>query len=428
MNEIANPFNPGAGSAPPQLAGREQILASATLALRRLKAGRPVRGQLMLGLRGVGKTVLLREIRRLAQHEGLLPISLEVPEDVRLAQALVPALRTALFALSRTAKAKALATEALAVLRSFASAFKLDVSTGELAFEADRVRGVADSGDLDSDLPALCMTVAKAAQAAGTPVVLLVDELQYLQEVDLRALIVAVHAVTQENLPFLLFGAGLPQLAALAGAAKSYAERLFEYPVVGPLDVKAAQEAIAVPIRRAHADIAPEALQAIVTQTDGYPYFLQEWGKHAWDLATGPRITNADVVAATTSTLVDLDNGFFRVRFDRLTPTERLYLRAMAHLGRGPHRSGAIAKALGNKVEAVGATRSALIAKGMIYSPAHGDTAFTVPMFDAFMHRAMPTWTPRALASAKPAADHPSPTSRHRTAKKMKKPKNRGPR
>ncbi len=392
MDPLNNPFNPGAGTTPPQLAGRAPILNAARLALRRLKAGRPARGQLMLGLRGVGKTVLLREIRRMATEEELLPISLEIPEDERLGQALVPALRSGLYSLSRTAKAKSLATQALAVLGTFASAFNLDVTTGEVGFDASRVRGIADSGDLETDLPALCMTVAEAARAAGTPVVLLVDELQYLREDDLRALIVAVHKVTQEDLPLILFGAGLPQLAALAGAAKSYAERLFEYPAVGPLDAPAAREAISVPVRKTHAEISATALTAIATQTEGYPYFLQEWGKHAWDIATGTRIEASDVSAATDVTLADLDAGFFRVRYDRLTPTEREYLRAMAQLGSGPHRSGAIAKALGARVEAVSATRATLIAKGMIYSPAHGDTAFTVPMFDAFMRRAMPGW------------------------------------
>lgn len=396
MDPLANPFNPGAGSTPPQLAGRAPILDSARLALRRLETGRPARGQLMLGLRGVGKTVLLREIRRIATKERLLPISLEIPEDERLAQALVPALRSALYTLSRTAKAKALAMKSLAVLGSFASAFKLDVTTGEVDFDASRVRGIADSGDLETDLPALCITVAEAARAADTPVVLLVDELQYLREDDLRALIVAVHKVTQDDLPFILFGAGLPQLAALAGAAKSYAERLFEYPAVGPLDPQAASEAIAIPVRKAHADITATALTAIATQTEGYPYFLQEWGKHAWDIAGGTRIDASDVKAATEITLADLDAGFFRVRYDRLTPAEREYLRAMAQLGGGPHRSGAIANALSARVEAVSAIRSTLIAKGMIYSPAHGDTAFTVPMFDAFMRRAMPAWKAKA--------------------------------
>jgi hypothetical protein len=404
MDALTNPFNPGAGSKPPQLAGREQILARARLALGRLKAGHPVRGQLLLGLRGVGKTVLLTAIQRMAESEELLPVSIEIPEDERLAQSLAPALRSALYTLSRVAKAEAIATKGLAVIGNFVRAFRLNVTTGEVRIDPARVRGIADSGDLESDLPALCVLVAQAAEAAGTPVVLLVDDIQYLSEEDLRALIVSVHKVTQQELPLVIFGAGLPQLAALAGAAKSYAERLFEYVAVGPLDPEGAREAIALPVRAAGADIAPAALDAIAERTEGYPYFLQEWGKHSWDAAPGPRIEPADVAAATAITLADLDDGFFRVRYDRLTPAERDYLRAMAHLGSGPHRSGAIASALGVAVSAVGALRSTLIAKGMIYSPAHGDTAFTVPMFDAFMCRAMPAWAARKARPSRVAA------------------------
>ena len=414
MDALTNPFNPGAGSKPPQLAGRDQILARAQLALRRLKAGHSVRGQLLLGLRGVGKTVLLTAIQRMAESEGLLPVSLEIPEDQRLAQALAPALRSALYTLSRVAKAQALATQGLAVIGNFVRAFRLNMVTGEVGIDAEHVRGIADSGDLETDLPALCMLVAQAAKAAGTPVVLLVDELQYLREEDLRALIVSVHKVTQQDLPLTLFGAGLPQLAALAGAAKSYAERLFEYVAVGPLDLPGAREAIALPVRAGGADITPEALEAIAARTEGYPYFLQEWGKQTWDVAPGPQIQAADVEAASAITLSDLDGGFFRVRYDRLTPAERDYLRAMAQLGCGPHRSGAIAQALGVNVSAVGALRSTLITKGMIYSPAHGDTAFTVPMFDAFMRRAMPDWTAEQAMPKHTASRSAANTKRHR--------------
>lgn len=392
MNPVENPFTPGAGSKPPQLAGRDPLLERARLALQRLKAGRAARGQLLLGLRGVGKTVLLKTIERMARAEAILPVSVEVPEDQRLAQSLAPVLRTALYDLSRVAKARHLAEKSLAVLGQFARAFKINMATGELSVDPDSVRGIADSGDLESDLPALCLQVAEAAAAAERPVVLLVDELQYLGEVDLRALIVAMHKVTQAELPLMLFGAGLPQLAALAGSAKSYAERLFEYPEVGPLDARGARDAIMLPVRVAGADITQAALDLIVTRTHGYPYFLQEWGQHTWDVAVGPCIDVPDVEQATPMTLADLDSGFFRVRFDRLTPAEREYLRAMAALGAGPHRSGTIAERLGAKVSAVGTVRATLIAKGMIYSPKHGDTAFTVPMFDDFMRRTMPRW------------------------------------
>ena len=402
MNPVNNPFTPGAGTKPPQLAGRDPLLGRARLALERIKAGRGARGQLFLGLRGVGKTVLLKAVDRMARAEDLLPVAVEVPEDQRLAQSLAPVLRTALYDLSRTAKAKHLAEKSLAVLGQFARVFKINLATGDLSVDPDSVRGIADSGDLESDLPALCLQVAEAAAAAERPVVLLVDEMQYLGELDLRALIVAMHKVTQADLPLVLFGAGLPQLAALAGSAKSYAERLFEYPEVGALDAQGAHDAIVLPLLGAGADITPEALGMIVTRTAGYPYFLQEWGQHTWDVAVGPRIDVPDVEQATPLTLADLDGGFFRVRFDRLTPAEREYLRAMSSLGAGPHRSGKIAERLGVKVSAVGTLRATLIAKGMIYSPKHGDTAFTVPMFDDFMHRMMPRWKAARAATRRP--------------------------
>lgn len=395
MDPLLNPFTPGAGTTPPQLAGRDPVLAQARLALRRLRAGRgDPRGQLFLGLRGVGKTVLLKAIETMAREEQLLPVAIEVPEDQRLAQCLAPALRTALYDLSRTAKARHVADQALAVLGQFAKAFTLNIVTGELSVDPLTVRGIADSGDLESDLPALCLQVAMAARQAGRPVVLLVDEMQYLAEEDLRALIVAMHKVAQAGLPLRLFGAGLPQLAALAGSAKSYAERLFAYPEVGPLDAASSRDAILRPVEKAGAAITPGALARIAERTEGYPYFLQEWGQHTWDVAAASPITVADVEAATPVTMADLDAGFFRVRFDRLTPSERAYLRAMATLGHGPHRSGEIAKHLNARVSAVATVRGTLITKGMIYSPAHGDTAFTVPMFDEFMRRMMPDWKP----------------------------------
>jgi len=225
-------------------------------------------------------------------------------------------------------------------------------------------------------------------------VVILVDEIQYLTEEDLRALIVAFHMISQEGLPIVLFGAGLPQVAGLAGDAKSYAERLFDYPPVGPLSEQAAREAIRRPLRDEGADIEDGALTQIVAITGGYPYFLQEWGKHAWRVADQSPIDLHDVQAANADATEALDKNFFRVRFDRLTPREQDYLRAMAELGAGPHRSGEIAALMQRKVESLGPLRSGLIKKGMIWSPSHGDTAFTVPLFDEFMKREMPGWKP----------------------------------
>lgn len=346
---------------------------------------------MILGLRGVGKTVLLNRIGEMADELGYHVIQLEAPEDQRLAQYLAPALKGALVRLNRAEKARALAGRALAALRGFAGAFK--VSIGEVGVEITEPSS-ADSGNLEIDLPELFLLVGRAARAAEVGVAIMVDEVQYLGSEDLRALIVAMHRVTQGGLPVILFGAGLPQVAGLAGDAKSYAERLFDFPDVGPLPEVAAGKAIREPLLAEGIDIQKDALGHIVRATHGYPYFLQEWGKHAWNTADSSPIDEEDVQAAGREATAALDRSFFRVRFDRLTPREQHYLRAMAELGPGPHRSGDIAKLLDRKVESLGPLRSGLIKKGMIWSPAHGDTAFTVPLFDEFMEREMPTWSP----------------------------------
>ncbi len=332
--------------------------------------------------------MLLRR-ETIAEEKGHLVVQLEAPEGQKLAEYLAPALKSVLLRLSRVEQAKDYATRAMGALRGFASVFK--VSIGEVGFGVAEPP-TADSGNIEFDLPELLIATAQAAKAADTSVAVFVDEVQYLSEEDLRALIVALHRVAQKGLPLVLFGAGLPQVAALAGEAKSYAERLFDYPEVGPLDPSAAERAVREPVRSEGADIDAGALHEIVEVTQGYPYFLQEWGKHAWNTAPRSPITAEDVEMASRSATDALDKNFFRVRFDRLTPREQDYLRAMADLGPGPHRSGAIAEKLGAAVENLGPLRSGLIKKGMIWSPSHGNTAFTVPMFDAFMRRAIPVW------------------------------------
>lgn len=402
MDPTYNPFTPGAGTPPPELAGRGEILDAARVALRRIKAGRHAKSQLLLGLRGAGKTVLLNEIARIADEEGYLCVLLEAPEDRRLPDLLVPPLRRELFRLDRVAGAKDATRKAMRALRAFASAFK--VRAGEIEFGVEPATGTADSGDLDFDLPELLQLVALAARVAGRPIALFLDEVQYLREEDLRALIVALHQASQRALPLVLFGAGLPQLAALAGDAKSYAERLFDYPDVGELGAVAARAAIERPLEKERVSITRDALDEILRQTRGYPYFLQEWGAKAWNAATGSRIDATAARQATAHALSQLDQGFFRVRWDRLTPREKDYLRAMAELGPGPHRSGDIAAALGIKVTAAAPLRDGLIRKGMIYSRQRGETSFTVPLFDAFLKRVMPDWAPAKPQRASPRA------------------------
>ncbi len=400
MDPTRNPFAPGAGTQPPELAGRASIIANATIALSRIKLGRAAQSQMLLGLRGVGKTVLLNRIAEIAEKDGYATVVLEAPEDRRLAEMLVPPLRSLLFRLSRVENAKDAARRGLGVLRAFASAFKVKV--GDIEFGIQAETGTADSGTLESDLPELLLAVAAAAREARNAVALFVDEVQYLSGEDLGALIVSAHKMAQRSLPFIAFGAGLPQLAGLAGEAKSYSERLFEYPDVGPLAAEAAQDAIREPMRREGVNISEGALDRIVEKTRGYPYFLQEWGYHAWNVATSSPVTPEDAERATANALERLDKGFFRVRLDRLTPREKDYVRAMAALGPGPHRSGEIAQKLSMDVTTAGPLRNGVIKKGMVYSPQHGDTAFTVPMFDEFMRRSMPDWAP---PGAQPPAD-----------------------
>jgi hypothetical protein len=389
MDPIRNPFSPGAGSPPPKLAGRDEILRVASIALQRIRAGRPEKSQMLLGLRGVGKTVLLNKIGQMAEEIDYHAIMLEAPEGQRIANYLAPALKSTLLQLDRVEKAKEQVSRAVGALRGFARVFRVSIGDVTIAMNEPPL---ADSGNLEIDLPALFLTIGQAAKAADSSVAILVDEVQYLNKEELRALIVAFHTIAQRGLPVVMFGAGLPQVSALSGQAKSYAERLFDFPPVGPLSEPAARQAIGQPIRSEDAEINPDALERIISETSGYPYFLQEWGKHTWNVASQSPITIDDVAAASQSATEALDQSFFRVRFDRLTPREQDYLRAMAELGSGPHRSGAIADALGRTVESLGPLRNGLIRKGMVWSPAHGETAFTVPLFDEFMHRAIPDW------------------------------------
>lgn len=385
MDPVRNPFAPGAGSKPPELAGRDTIIEDALIALKRSISGRHARSQMLLGLRGTGKTVLLNAIENLAEDEGFLTSTIEAPEDQPLAELLYPRLHQVLRKLSLVEAAKAKAHDATKALRSFASVFTIQM--GDFSISVDPEPGVADSGNLEYDLADLFVAVGKAAKAAGKGWCLLVDEVQYLKEDELAALIVAIHKISQKQLPVLFFGAGLPQLAGLSGDAKSYAERLFSFPNVGPLDRDAAQQAINGPIEDEGEEIAADALAKVVEITEGYPYFLQEWGFQAWNAAENSPIKVADIEVASEAALKRLDDGFFQVRFDRLTPKEREYVIAMSELGKGPYRSSDVAEQLGEPVNRLGPRRAQIIAKGMIYSPQYGDIDFTVPMFDDYLRR-----------------------------------------
>ncbi len=391
MDPIKNPFSPGAGSPPPELVGRDPILTQARILLGRIKAKRPEKSMLLTGLRGVGKTVLLNEIDRMAKAAGYRTLFIEAHEGKALGPLLVPNLRTLLYDLSRIAGAGDKVKRGLAVLRSFVGALKVTVDGVTYGLDIEPERGTADSGDLDIDLPNLLVAVAEAAEERKSAVAVLIDEIQYFSQKELGALIVAMHKLQQLQLPLVLLGAGLPILPGLAGESKSYAERLFSFPDIGALSADDTAKALREPAQAAGVAFEPGALKEIFRLTKGYPYFLQEWGYQAWNHATRSPITRQVVDDATAIVVPRLDTNFFRVRFDRLTPSERNFLRAMAELGAGPHRTGDVADILGVKITSLGPVRSKLIRKGMIYSPAHGDLAFTVPLFDEFMMRAMPS-------------------------------------
>ena len=386
MDPVRNPFAPGAGSQPPELAGRDEIISAAKIALQRVLIGRHDKSQILLGLRGTGKTVLLNKIEELAVSHGHATSFVEAPESKPLTDLLYAKIHQVLRKLSTVESAKATAHAAMRALRSFASVFK--VSVGDASLSVDPEAGVADSGILEYDLSDLFIRVGETAKASKQAWTLLIDEVQYLSGNDLSALIVSIHRASQKQLPVIFFGAGLPQIAALAGEAKSYAERLFDYPPVGPLDEEAVVAAIRQPIEGEGESISDEALKEIVQQTEGYPYFLQEWGHQAWNVAGSSPIGIEDIRAASSSALKRLDGGFFRVRFDRLTPKEREYVIAMASVGsRGPYRSSDVASKLGESIQTLGPRRAKIIHKGMIYSPAHGDIDFTVPMFADYLQR-----------------------------------------
>jgi hypothetical protein len=393
MDPRTNPYAPGAGTLPPELAGRDEIIERAAIALDRFRTGLSARSLLMIGLRGVGKTVLLTRIAQETEARGFVVIQIEAPEKRSLPALLIPPLRSALLQLDRIALTGDLAKKALRALGGFISAMKVKYEDIEFGVDLGGEPGIADSGDLEHDLISLFVEVGKAAKEKNTAIVFFIDELQYVPEEQFASLITALHKCAQIQLPVALIGAGLPQLVGQAGRAKSYAERLFEYPEIGALSEAEAKKALVAPAERLGVKYEQGALEEILKQTKAYPYFIQEWGKHSWQCATKSPITRQDAVSANELAIAELDASFFRVRFDRLTPGEKKYLRAMAELGSGPHRSGDIAHLLSKEVQTCAPTRATLINKGMLYSPAHGDNSFTVPLFDEYMKRVMPTFS-----------------------------------
>ena len=390
MDPILNPFSPGAGVTPPELVGRDGVLQDIKILIGRVSQKRPERSLLLTGLRGVGKTVLLIQAAHIARQNGCRTFSVEAHEDKSLAGLIAPSLRTLLLDLNRMEGAKEKARQGLAVFRSFLGAVKISVGEFTVGVDVAPALGSADSGDLEIDLPNLFVAIGEAAEERNTAVVIIIDEIQYLKSNELGALIMAMHRVQQNQLPIALIGAGLPILLGLAGQSKSYAERLFRFPEIGKLSVQDAGKALQDPAQAQDVTFTPSALEEIFQLTYGYPYFIQEWGYQAWNMASSASITRELVEEITESVIRGLDESFFRVRFDRLAPSEKRFLRAMADLSSDAKRTGDLADHLGVKNASLGPTRASLIRKGMIYSPAHGDIAFTVPLFDDFMRRAIP--------------------------------------
>lgn len=390
MDPMTNPFSPGAGAPPPELVGRGPILEAGRILFGRVRLKRPAKSLLLTGLRGVGKTVLLNELERLADAAGYCTASMEAHEGKPLASLLTPELRRVLYKLDRVKGAGVQVRRAWSVFRSFLSVVKLKAGEVEVGLDVVPEKGTADSGDLEADLPDLLVAIGEAAEARGTAVALLIDEIQYFRAKELGALIMGMHKLQQRQLPLVLLGAGLPTLPALAGESKSYSERLFDFPTVGALSAEDAAKVLRDPAHEAGVIFESGALDEVYQQTQGYPYFVQEWGYQAWNHAAASPITAVLLRQATARVIERLDQNFFRVRYDRLTPGEKDFLRAMAELGPGQHRTGEIARVLGVKQKSLGPRRADLLAKGMIYSPAHGEMAFTVPLFDEFLKRAIP--------------------------------------
>ena len=388
MDPLANPYSMGAGNPPRALTGREAQTEQFRVLVGRLGHGRSDQSMIVSGLRGVGKTVLLLEFESIADASGwTAPDPIEIRSDTDFRAELADAAYQALLRLDRR---RALG-ERLKSFTRLLSGFKVGASTEgnlEFSFEASAVDGL--TGNLERDLTNLFVELGETARAHETGVVFLIDEMQFLQREELEAIAAAMHRMSQKQLPIALAGTGLPQLPGLMVDAKSYAERLFSYPEIGPLSSDAARQALVEPAEAEGVTYEDDALTRIVERSDGYATFVQAYGKETWNMAPGSPITLADVEAAEPVVQAKLDDEFFHVRFEKATPAERRYMAAMADLGDGPQRTGEVAKRLGNGISSTSLHRDALIKKGLIFSPDHGQVNFTVPHFASFMRRRYP--------------------------------------
>lgn len=389
MDRATNPYTPNAGAPPRYLAGRRTEVEDFRTLLRRLSRGYTEQSVIVTGLRGVGKTVLLGQYRKVAAEENWVAVDAEVSKNTPFGPQMANLARRALLQTSPRARWGARAKSAAAVLKSFSLTVQPD-GTLSGGLDVDPEWGRADTGNLNDDLADVFEAVGEAAREQARGVVFLFDEVQFLSKVELEALIGAVHRTVQRQLPITFAGAGLPQLPGLAGDAKSYAERLFKFPMIGALSAEAAAEALVEPARaEGGVEYEPAAINQIVTYTEGYPYFIQEFGRAVWNTADGPVITHTDALQAQDLVEAELDDSFFRARVQRSTPEELRYMRAMAELGPEAQKAAEVADVLNRASEQVAPLRARLINKGLMYTPRHGYAKFTVPQFDRFMRRHM---------------------------------------
>ena len=397
MDPRANPYTPGAGTVPPALAGREVELERFDVLLDRLWRGHTAQSQIVTGLRGVGKTVLLNRFGELAEERDWVTVEAEIEPTTSFGPLMARMCRRSLYSLDAPKRWGARARRAAEVLKSFTLTVDPD-GTLTLGADIEPAHGRADSGLLADDLTDLFVGLGEAAKEKHTGVLFLLDEIQFLAKSDLAAFILALHKTTQRQLPITLVAAGLPQIPKLAGEAKSYAERLFIFPKIGRLPDVDAARAFQEPAANLGVVIDDEAVAVAVDFTEGYPYFIQELGSAVWEIAENDHVSVTDMRAALPVVRRKRDDSFFLVRVERCTDLELAYMRAMAELGAGPQKSGEVATTLGySKSEELGPTRANLISKGLIYTPSHGLAEFTVPQFDQFLRRHMPleTRTPR---------------------------------
>jgi hypothetical protein len=396
VDPVRNPYAPGAGQRPPELAGRDRELSRFEVTLQRVAGGRPERSMVLSGLRGVGKTVLLNALRGQAVQRAWGTGKLEARPDQSMRLPLAQAVHAAVREVAHRHRDLDRVEAVAGVLKSFALRTPMPDRKGVRwqpgsSIDAPATRGRADSGDLELDLVELFTDVAELARDLGVGIAVFVDEMQDISSPELAALCGACHEISQQGAPLLVVGAGLPHLPVALAASKSYAERLFHYVVVDRLPREMSDRALLVPAATEDVDFEPDALDELYRLTDGYPYFVQAYGKVTWDSAPASPIRVVDVQQAAPEAEGELAVGFFGARYDRATPAERDYMRAMAdlavHSGDGAVSTADLARTLSRRPQSLSPARDGLIKKGLVYSSERGTVAFTVPHFGRFLRQ-----------------------------------------